>query len=103
MDGDKVHRAPELVEFYQSLMKREAKKYTSSLLVSSTRGPKLRKWYGAPDLHPKDGNAIQDEEDDYPEDEVRDAVLITDGDSEKGQVCLPFLFPLFPVFELCHH
>ncbi|XP_020233695.1 protein CHUP1, chloroplastic [Cajanus cajan] len=36
MDGDKVHRAPELVEFYQTLMKREAKKDTSSLLVSST-------------------------------------------------------------------
>ncbi|KAL6618723.1 hypothetical protein ACP70R_033862 [Stipagrostis hirtigluma subsp. patula] len=28
-DGDKVHRAPEIVEFYQSLMKREAKKETS--------------------------------------------------------------------------
>jgi len=36
MGGDKVHRAPELVEFYQSLMKREAKKDTSTLLVSST-------------------------------------------------------------------
>ncbi|CAJ1932243.1 unnamed protein product [Sphenostylis stenocarpa] len=36
MDGDKVHRAPQLVEFYQSLMKREAKKDTSTLLVSST-------------------------------------------------------------------
>lgn len=36
MDGEKVHRAPELVEFYQTLMKREAKKDTSSLLVSST-------------------------------------------------------------------
>nr|KYP53026.1 hypothetical protein KK1_025025 [Cajanus cajan] len=32
--GDKVHRAPELVEFYQTLMKREAKKDTS--LISST-------------------------------------------------------------------
>lgn len=32
--GDKVHRAPELVEFYQTLMKREAKKDTSSLLSS---------------------------------------------------------------------
>ncbi|XP_071716950.1 protein CHUP1, chloroplastic [Rutidosis leptorrhynchoides] len=31
--GDKVHRAPELVEFYQSLMKREAKKDTS--IISS--------------------------------------------------------------------
>ncbi|OMO90187.1 hypothetical protein CCACVL1_07479 [Corchorus capsularis] len=30
--GDKVHRAPELVEFYQSLMKREAKKDTTSLI-----------------------------------------------------------------------
>ncbi|KAL6011035.1 Protein chup1, chloroplastic [Asimina triloba] len=29
--GDKVHRAPELVEFYQTLMKREAKKDTASL------------------------------------------------------------------------
>ncbi|KAH1059643.1 hypothetical protein AAZX31_02G095600 [Glycine max] len=36
MDGDKVHRAPQLVEFYQTLMKREAKKDTSSsLLVTS--------------------------------------------------------------------
>ncbi|KAL3510866.1 hypothetical protein ACH5RR_030267 [Cinchona calisaya] len=33
--GDKVHRAPEVVEFYQSLMKREAKK-DSSPLISST-------------------------------------------------------------------
>ncbi|GJV84228.1 protein CHUP1, chloroplastic [Tanacetum coccineum] len=32
--ADKVHRAPELVEFYQSLMKREAKKDTS--IISST-------------------------------------------------------------------
>ncbi|KAI4357872.1 hypothetical protein L6164_001794 [Bauhinia variegata] len=32
MGGDKVHRAPELVEFYQTLMKREAKKDTSSLI-----------------------------------------------------------------------
>lgn len=29
--SDKVHRAPEVVEFYQSLMKREAKKDTTSL------------------------------------------------------------------------
>lgn len=33
--GDKVHRAPELVEFYQTLMKRESKK-DSSPLISST-------------------------------------------------------------------
>ncbi|MED6159489.1 hypothetical protein PIB30_042758 [Stylosanthes scabra] len=36
MDGDKVHRAPELVEFYKTLMKREAKKDTSSLVSSTT-------------------------------------------------------------------
>lgn len=35
--GDKVHRAPELVEFYQTLMKLEAKKDTS--LISSTTYP----------------------------------------------------------------
>ncbi|TKW25739.1 hypothetical protein SEVIR_3G138000v4 [Setaria viridis] len=33
--SDKVHRAPEIVEFYQSLMKREAKKETSLGSVSS--------------------------------------------------------------------
>ncbi|PPR87849.1 hypothetical protein GOBAR_AA32841 [Gossypium barbadense] len=40
-------------------------------------GPKLRKWYGAPELLPKDGPIVEDqEEEDYPEDEVRDAVLM---------------------------
>lgn len=34
--NDKVHRAPELVEFYQTLMKRETKKDTSSLISSTT-------------------------------------------------------------------
>lgn len=34
--GNKVHRAPELVEFYQTLMKREAKKDTSSLLSTTS-------------------------------------------------------------------
>lgn len=34
--GDKVHRAPEVVEFYQSLMKREAKKETSAITSSGT-------------------------------------------------------------------
>ncbi|KAK9277697.1 hypothetical protein L1049_007244 [Liquidambar formosana] len=34
--GDKVHRAPELVEFYQTLMKRESKKETSSLISSTS-------------------------------------------------------------------
>ncbi|KAG4199337.1 hypothetical protein ERO13_A05G140600v2 [Gossypium hirsutum] len=52
-------------------------------------GPKLRKWYGAPELLPKDGPIVEDqEEEDYPEDEVRDAVLVTDGDSEIGQMMI---------------
>ncbi|KAI4329097.1 hypothetical protein L6164_021398 [Bauhinia variegata] len=50
-------------------------------------GPKLRKWYGAPDLLPKDEPTVEDE-DDYPEDEVRDAVLVADGDSEMGQMVI---------------
>ncbi|PHT28223.1 Protein CHUP1, chloroplastic [Capsicum baccatum] len=33
--GDKVHRAPELVEFYQTLMKRESKKDTLSALITA--------------------------------------------------------------------
>ncbi|KAL6294994.1 hypothetical protein ACE6H2_003136 [Prunus campanulata] len=40
--ADKVHRAPELVEFYQSLMKREAKKDTSSLISSSSNVSDVR-------------------------------------------------------------
>ncbi|CAN8266528.1 unnamed protein product [Cochlearia groenlandica] len=36
--GNKVHRAPELVEFYQSLMKREAKKDGTPSLISSGSG-----------------------------------------------------------------
>lgn len=51
-------------------------------------GPKLRKWYGAPDIVEKDGTSIEDDEDDYSEDEVRDAVLVTDGDSEMGQMVI---------------
>ncbi|KAI9092024.1 hypothetical protein K1719_027959 [Acacia pycnantha] len=40
--NDKVHRAPELVEFYQTLMKREAKKDTSSLISSTTNASYAR-------------------------------------------------------------
>ncbi|XP_040998015.1 protein CHUP1, chloroplastic-like [Juglans microcarpa x Juglans regia] len=40
--GDKVHRAPELVEFYQSLMKREAKKDTPSLFSSTPNASDAR-------------------------------------------------------------
>ncbi|GAB4840243.1 Protein chup1, chloroplastic [Ancistrocladus abbreviatus] len=40
--GDKVHRAPELVEFYQTLMKREAKKDTTSLITSTSNAADAR-------------------------------------------------------------
>ncbi|XP_057535591.1 uncharacterized protein LOC130813747 [Amaranthus tricolor] len=50
-------------------------------------GPKLRKWYGAPDLLPKDGSTAEEENDSEIE-EVRDAVLITDGDTEIGQMVI---------------
>ncbi|KAL1564916.1 Protein chup1, chloroplastic [Salvia divinorum] len=39
--GDKVHRAPELVEFYQSLMKREAKN-TNTLISTSSNTSEAR-------------------------------------------------------------
>ncbi|GMN36895.1 hypothetical protein TIFTF001_006382 [Ficus carica] len=51
-------------------------------------GPKLRRWYGAPELLPKDGSAVDDEDEDKDSDEIRDAVLVTDGDSEIGQMVI---------------
>ncbi|BBG98808.1 NAD(P)-binding Rossmann-fold superfamily protein [Prunus dulcis] len=51
-------------------------------------GSKLRKWYGAPELLPKDGTDVE-EDDEFPEgEETRDAVLVTDGDSEMGQMVI---------------
>ncbi|KAK6153569.1 hypothetical protein DH2020_013208 [Rehmannia glutinosa] len=50
-------------------------------------GPKLRKWYGAPDLLPKDGKELGEDET-AEEEEVRDAVLVTDGDNEIGQMII---------------
>ncbi|KAL2603209.1 hypothetical protein R1flu_013141 [Riccia fluitans] len=55
-------------------------------------GPKLRKWYGAPDQMPRDGRGSQEEEEDEAEPEeveddgVRDVILVTDADSETGQL-----------------
>ncbi|KAH7565581.1 hypothetical protein JRO89_XS09G0230200 [Xanthoceras sorbifolium] len=54
----------------------------------SSGGPKLRKWYGAPDLLSKDGSDVEDKDEDGYPDEVRDAVLVTDGDSEIGQTVI---------------
>ncbi|KAM7476077.1 hypothetical protein LguiB_023320 [Lonicera macranthoides] len=51
-------------------------------------GPKLRKWYGAPDILPKDGSISEEDDESPEEDEVRDAVLVTDGDDEIGQMVI---------------
>ncbi|RVW52065.1 hypothetical protein CK203_079599 [Vitis vinifera] len=51
-------------------------------------GPKLRKWYGAPDLLPKDGSAVEEDDESAEVKEDRDAVLVTDGDSEIGQMVI---------------
>lgn len=40
--GNKVHRAPELVEFYQSLMKREAKKEAASMASAASNVSDVR-------------------------------------------------------------
>ncbi|KAG2551355.1 hypothetical protein PVAP13_9KG249801 [Panicum virgatum] len=63
--------------------------FTDRILDYIEGGPKLRRWYGAPDLLPKDGGA-EDEEAESPVDieEPRDAVLVTDGDSEIGQMVI---------------
>nr|XP_043627104.1 uncharacterized protein At5g02240 isoform X2 [Erigeron canadensis] len=50
-------------------------------------GPKLRRWYGAPDLYAEDAS-ISKEADEFSEDEVRDVVLVTDGDNEIGQTVI---------------
>ncbi|CAM6123301.1 unnamed protein product [Calypogeia fissa] len=57
-------------------------------------GPKLRKWYGAPDQLPKDGGSKKEPqpqkpaegEDEDDEDLVRDVVLVTDAESATGQL-----------------
>ncbi|XAR49898.1 hypothetical protein NMG60_11004073 [Bertholletia excelsa] len=51
-------------------------------------GPKLRKWYGAPELLPKDGPILEDDDESPEEGECRDAVLVTDGDNDIGQMVI---------------
>ncbi|XP_024027397.1 uncharacterized protein LOC21386180 [Morus notabilis] len=60
--------------------------FTDQILDYIEGGPKLRRWYGAPDLLPKDGPTVEDEDEDS--DEIRDAVLVTDGDSDIVQMVI---------------
>ncbi|KAJ7963239.1 NAD(P)-binding Rossmann-fold superfamily protein [Quillaja saponaria] len=74
-----------------ALLRCSAKKklsFMDQILDYIEGGPKLRKWYGAPDLLPKDGSTVEDEDDFAGRDEIRDAVLVTDGDSEIGQMVI---------------
>ncbi|KAK3030921.1 hypothetical protein RJ639_036659, partial [Escallonia herrerae] len=68
--------------------KRNKLSFVDQILDYIEGGPKLRKWYGAPDPLSKGGSVLE-EDDDSPEgDEVRDAVLVTDGDNEIGQMVI---------------
>ncbi|XP_077236318.1 NAD(P)-binding Rossmann-fold superfamily protein isoform X2 [Tasmannia lanceolata] len=62
--------------------------FTDQILDYIEGGPKLRKWYGAPDLLPKDGGLEDEENGSQEEEETRDAVLVTSGDSEIGQMVI---------------
>ncbi|KAI9160276.1 hypothetical protein LWI28_006751 [Acer negundo] len=83
----------DIQEKRRGLVRCSAKKkisFVDQILDYIEGGPKLRKWYGAPDLIPKDESDEEDQdkdEDEYP-DGVRDAVLVTDGDSEIGQMVI---------------
>uniref|UniRef100_A0A0E0NWF6 NAD(P)-binding domain-containing protein n=1 Tax=Oryza rufipogon TaxID=4529 RepID=A0A0E0NWF6_ORYRU len=62
--------------------------FTDRILDYIEGGPKLRRWYGAPDLLPKDGSAEDEEDEPSDIEEPRDAVLVTNGDSEIGQMVI---------------
>ncbi|KAL4589289.1 hypothetical protein LXL04_002195 [Taraxacum kok-saghyz] len=51
-------------------------------------GPKLRRWYGAPDLDTEDRSISEETDESSEEDEIKDAVLVTDGDNEIGQTII---------------
>ncbi|XP_073140350.1 uncharacterized protein [Henckelia pumila] len=69
------------------LSKKKQLGFMDQILDYIEGGPKLRKWYGAPDIMSKDENALQ-EEDTPEEEEIRDAVLVTDGDNDIGQMII---------------
>ncbi|KAL5219246.1 hypothetical protein ABZP36_019930 [Zizania latifolia] len=80
-------RPAALVAVARSKSKDEAS-FTDRILDYIEGGPKLRRWYGAPDLLPKDGGAEDEEQEPSDIEEPRDAVLVTNGDSEMGQMVI---------------
>ncbi|KAG0550741.1 hypothetical protein BDA96_01G364200 [Sorghum bicolor] len=88
--GGRRRRRPALLAVVRAKRKDEAS-FADRILDYIEGGPKLRRWYGAPDLLPKDGDGgAEDEEDESQVDieEPRDAVLVTNGDSEIGQMVI---------------
>ncbi|KAJ0229012.1 NAD(P)-bd_dom domain-containing protein [Hirschfeldia incana] len=79
----------------RSLVRCLAKKkisFVDQILDYIEGGPKLRKWYGAPELLPKDGSSSgEDDEAEEQEDNGdgdKDTVFVTDGDSDVGQMII---------------
>ncbi|KDP40711.1 hypothetical protein JCGZ_24710 [Jatropha curcas] len=75
----------------RALVRCSAKKkisFVDQILDYIEGGPKLRKWYGAPDLLPKDGSSTEEDDDFSEEEEARDKILVTDGDSDIGQMII---------------
>lgn len=72
--------------------KKRSKSLGDQLLDYIEGGPKLRKWYGAEEELPRDGGVAAkgapggEEDEGAGGDAVRDAVLVTDADSETGQL-----------------
>ncbi|XP_074580607.1 uncharacterized protein LOC141837018 [Curcuma longa] len=67
--------------------KKKEANFADQLLDYIEGGPKLRKWYGAPDLLPKHVD-LKDEDESLEIEEIRDTVLVTDGESEIGQMVI---------------
>ncbi|KAJ0987520.1 hypothetical protein J5N97_005876 [Dioscorea zingiberensis] len=67
--------------------KKKETSFTDQILDYIEGGPKLRRWYGAPDILSKDGG-LEEEDESSEIEEVRDCVLVTDGESEIGQMVI---------------
>ncbi|CAI9114397.1 OLC1v1015114C1 [Oldenlandia corymbosa var. corymbosa] len=80
---------------FSSKKKKKELGFMDQILDYIEGGPKLRRWYGAPDLLPRDGSVdeedeatVTEEEEEKEEEGIRDAVLVTDGNSEIGQMVI---------------
>ncbi|XP_020599147.1 uncharacterized protein LOC110038601 isoform X9 [Phalaenopsis equestris] len=71
--------------------KKKETSFTDRILDYIEGGPKLRKWYGASNILPKDGGLKEENDESYEIEEARDAVLVTNGESEIGQMVILLL------------